>query len=439
MGLTNIYAKYLTIVLLLCASVCSAQVNTTTIPGKLKIKTVPNTVVSGDSLVTIDASGNVKKTAFTLLPNFDSNFTFISDTVHLANVIVKTGWTINNPSTGHILNFNFGGVNESFINSDGQLNGVGIINPTAFASRVNTATSGTFISRGIADATNAVLRVQNYNQATTSPILSVENYYQPFFLMNYEGSVVHTPSSTAVAGFANGYHMFGFLKPSANGDELDGIQIEPLFGSSTISTTGSLTGGTGYPTGTQYVLTTGGTGRGAVFNVTISGGTITSATMTNGGVNYTNGDVLTFIVMDSTGSPVGSGGTVTVTGITSYTGIIKYALRTKNAASIFAPSTTGYGSIILPSGTGYTGTSDGTLWNDGTHLYGYIQGAKRQLDRQTGSTTVLTFATLPTGVEGMMIPISDSNTNTWGATVAGGGSFHILAYFNGSVWTCAAK
>lgn len=60
MGLTNLYAKLL-IVFLLFGSVCCAQTTTTTIPGKLKILTVPQSPVSGDMMVTVDASGNIKK------------------------------------------------------------------------------------------------------------------------------------------------------------------------------------------------------------------------------------------------------------------------------------------------------------------------------------------------------------------------------------------
>lgn len=49
----------------------------------------------------------------------------------------------------------------------------------------------------------------------------------------------------------------------------------------------------------------------------------------------------------------------------------------------------------------------------------------------------VTFANLPTGVEGMMVTVTDSNTATWGATIAGGGSNRVLAYFNGTNWTVA--
>jgi hypothetical protein len=52
----------------------------------------------------------------------------------------------------------------------------------------------------------------------------------------------------------------------------------------------------------------------------------------------------------------------------------------------------------------------------------------------------VTVATLPaTPAEGTLIPVTDSNTNTWGAVIAGGGANHVLAYFNGTAWTVAAK
>jgi hypothetical protein len=56
-----------------------------------------------------------------------------------------------------------------------------------------------------------------------------------------------------------------------------------------------------------------------------------------------------------------------------------------------------------------------------------------------------TFSTLPTctsgvsGIEGSMAPVTDSTTSTWGATITGGGSNHVLAYCDGSNWTVAAK
>jgi hypothetical protein len=52
------------------------------------------------------------------------------------------------------------------------------------------------------------------------------------------------------------------------------------------------------------------------------------------------------------------------------------------------------------------------------------------------------FASLPacsSSIEGSRGAVSDSTTNTWGATVTGGGSNHVLAYCDGTNWTVAAK
>lgn len=59
-----------------------------------------------------------------------------------------------------------------------------------------------------------------------------------------------------------------------------------------------------------------------------------------------------------------------------------------------------------------------------------------------GTLGPVNFSTLPacaSGGEGSMNPVTDSTTVTWGATVTGGGSSHILAYCDGTNWTVAAK
>lgn len=47
------------------------------------------------------------------------------------------------------------------------------------------------------------------------------------------------------------------------------------------------------------------------------------------------------------------------------------------------------------------------------------------------------FASLPVGAEGDIACVTDSNTATWGATIAGGGANNVLAHFNGTNWTVA--
>lgn len=50
------------------------------------------------------------------------------------------------------------------------------------------------------------------------------------------------------------------------------------------------------------------------------------------------------------------------------------------------------------------------------------------------------FASLPAvPIEGMQYTVTDSNTNTWGATIAAGGANRVLAYYNGTNWTVVGK
>jgi len=50
------------------------------------------------------------------------------------------------------------------------------------------------------------------------------------------------------------------------------------------------------------------------------------------------------------------------------------------------------------------------------------------------------FANLPASpVAGMVTTVTDSNTATWGATIAGGGANTVLAFYNGSNWTVFPK
>ena len=54
--------------------------------------------------------------------------------------------------------------------------------------------------------------------------------------------------------------------------------------------------------------------------------------------------------------------------------------------------------------------------------------------------TPLFFRQLPAKpLEGMVASVTDSSTNAWGAKISGGGSFHVLAYYNASQWTVAGK
>lgn len=50
------------------------------------------------------------------------------------------------------------------------------------------------------------------------------------------------------------------------------------------------------------------------------------------------------------------------------------------------------------------------------------------------------FAALPaTPAFGMLAAVSDSTVNTWGSVIVGSGANQVLAFYNGTAWTVAAK
>jgi hypothetical protein len=57
----------------------------------------------------------------------------------------------------------------------------------------------------------------------------------------------------------------------------------------------------------------------------------------------------------------------------------------------------------------------------------------------TGPAAFSGLASCSSGLEGSIRGVTDSTTATWGATITGGGSNHVLAYCNGTNWTVAAK
>lgn len=75
------------------------------------------------------------------------------------------------------------------------------------------------------------------------------------------------------------------------------------------------------------------------------------------------------------------------------------------------------------------GEIDGTLASQGDLVAALAA-------KLTGSTTEVAFAALPVSpVVGQVANVSNSNTAVWGATVAGSGTDHVLARWNGTNWT----
>ena len=59
-----------------------------------------------------------------------------------------------------------------------------------------------------------------------------------------------------------------------------------------------------------------------------------------------------------------------------------------------------------------------------------------------GTLTPGVFASLAgcsSAIEGTSAAVTDSTTATWGATISGAGTLHVLAYCNGINWTVAGN
>lgn len=83
------------------------------------------------------------------------------------------------------------------------------------------------------------------------------------------------------------------------------------------------------------------------------------------------------------------------------------------------------------------------------YVIGVLMVAWSQTTTQNGyglifsKETPHSFGTAPlpcnASVEGWMVAVADSKVDTWGIAVQGGGTFHILAYCDGTQWTVAAR
>lgn len=63
-----------------------------------------------------------------------------------------------------------------------------------------------------------------------------------------------------------------------------------------------------------------------------------------------------------------------------------------------------------------------------------------QLSAASVRGTAVAFASLPSSpVEGMLVAVTNSSTNAWGAACDGAGALHVLCSYNGTAWTVAGK
>lgn len=124
-----------------------------------------------------------------------------------------------------------------------------------------------------------------------------------------------------VNAYLNEYNLSNSLVPSSAG---------------TIATLGTVTGGSLYVNGTYVsVPLTGGSGTGAVATIVVSGGAVTTVTITTPGTGYVPSDILSASNADLGGT--GSGFSVPVATITGYLLTVNESIMLSLAATATAP------------------------------------------------------------------------------------------------------
>lgn len=108
-------------------------------------------------------------------------------------------------------------------------------------------------------------------------------------------------------------------------------------------------------------------------------------------------------------------------------------------------------SFIGTDTTGSVGTQDQTYGAPGGHNF-YVKdkgtsgttwalhiGASGPQVKSSKYSDLNAATPCSPGTEGSVAAVTDSNTASWGAAIAGGGSSHVLAYCDGTHWTVAAR
>jgi hypothetical protein len=112
---------------------------------------------------------------------------------------------------------------------------------------------------------------------------------------------------------------------------------------------------------------------------------------------------------------------------------LKYQTASPSGTGIVSMTGDDAGNVgIGPNGSNTGVASD--PWN--------VSAAGAEVTASTQISPSKAFATLAAcvgGTEGSLAAVSDSSTNTWGATITGGGTNHVLAYCDGTNWTVSAK
>jgi len=181
------------------------------------------------------------------------------------------------------------------------------------SSLISLGANGTSVVRNISDANSAFFV---NNKLGTGDIQDWQFATSNVATMGYNGKFTLNGSISASSSLAQGIFANHTLTAVANNDVLVEGDFNPtIAGVGIISTLGSVTGGSSYTNGTYTnVPLTGGNGSGAQATVVVSGGAVSTVTITTAGTRYVVGDILSAAAANIGGT--GSGFSVPVATLT---------------------------------------------------------------------------------------------------------------------------
>jgi hypothetical protein len=199
-----------------------------------------------------------------------------------------------------------------------------------------------------------------------------------------------------------------------------------------IAAFGSITGGSGYATGTYTnVPLTGGSGSGAVGTITISGGAVSAVVITVAGINYQINDVLS--ASNTYLGGIGSGFSVPVTGLTSR-GIAAFGAFTPGSGYVSAHGGLLYINVPLVGGSGTGATANITVAEG---VIGQVTSVVISIPGQNyvvGDVLTVSNAYLGGTGSGFSVPVATltgGGVGTLGSIIGGSGYASTLStYYN---------
>lgn len=211
------------------------------------------------------------------------------------------------------------------------------------ALRYANVTTAQVVTDSIRQIAGTGLTFRSNASVVTNTLFNNGNWYLGAAAFDSSYKVEIVPSGVVGSGSASGLRISGQLgrttvvgtvlrgmlvdsnaRFTLNGQTAAVVDLAPTFdlGITTISTLGTITGGTGYVNGAyDNVPLVGGSGSGATARFTVAGGIVTAVLIRDGGTGYTAGNTLTVSMSNLGGSGSGFSIPVATAGLTGLTSL----------------------------------------------------------------------------------------------------------------------